>query len=98
MTAAADATRAVEAALRPPGQITTLIIPADSAWEEAGDPAPPLPRPPIAKVGRVAINRVASALKRAGKSAILMRGAALKERGLKAAGRNCRKDWRSHFL
>jgi acetolactate synthase I/II/III large subunit len=87
MTAAADAARAVEAALRPPGQITTLIIPADSAWEEAGDPAPPLPRPPIAQVGRAAINRVASALKRAGKSAILMRGAALKERGLKAAGR-----------
>ena len=46
MTAAADAARAVEAALQPPGQIATLIVPADAAWGEAGQPAPALPRPP----------------------------------------------------
>src|ERR1700728_3539161 len=42
---ASDAARAVQAALRPPGQIATLILPADTAWLDAERPAPPLPRP-----------------------------------------------------
>lgn len=86
-TAAGDAARAVEAALRPPGQIATLIVPADAAWAEGGRPAPPLPRPPMAAVDDDAIDEVAAALKRGGNAAILMRGGALNERGLIAAGR-----------
>ena len=35
LTAAADGARAVQAALQYPGQIATLILPADTAWLEA---------------------------------------------------------------
>src|SRR5271166_6962729 len=37
---AADGARAVQAALQYPGQIATLILPADTAWSEADRPAP----------------------------------------------------------
>jgi acetolactate synthase-1/2/3 large subunit len=46
LTVAADAARAVQAAWEPPGQIATLILPADTAWSQVPRPAPPLPRPP----------------------------------------------------
>src|ERR1035438_5945130 len=39
---AADAAAAVAAAMRPPGAIATLILPADVSWSEGADPAPPL--------------------------------------------------------
>src|SRR5205085_1929509 len=87
MTAASDAARAVEAALRPPGQVATLILPADSAWGTAVTPAPALPNPLPAAVDCAIIDQVALALRRNRTAAILMRGAALTERGLKAAGR-----------
>src|SRR3984957_2863631 len=40
---AADGARAVQAARQAPGQIATLILPADTAWLDADHPAPPLP-------------------------------------------------------
>jgi len=86
-TVAADAARAVRAALEPPGQIATLVLPADTAWLPAEGEAPPLDAPrPIAPAG-AAVTRVANALRGGKKRAILIRGAALKERGLRAAGR-----------
>src|SRR5271166_4647008 len=78
LTVAADAARAVQASMEPPGQIATLILPADTAWSEADRPVPPLARPPIA---------AADALRTGRKAAILIRGSALKELGLKTAGR-----------
>src|ERR1700735_947968 len=39
---AADGARAVQAALQPPGQIATLILPADTAWGGDDRAAPPL--------------------------------------------------------
>ena len=87
MTTAPDAARAVEFAQRPAGQIATLIVPMDASWGEGGHPVPPSPRPPMATVSSVVIDRASSALKRGGTATILMRGAALKERGLRAAGR-----------
>src|ERR1700693_285810 len=44
-TVAADGARAVQAALQYPGQIATLILPADTAWLEADRAAPALPEP-----------------------------------------------------
>ena len=42
---AADGAAAVQAALAPPGQVATLILPADTAWNRtARPPAAPLPR------------------------------------------------------
>ncbi len=37
-----DAARAVQAALSPPGQVATLVLPADCAWDESSGPAAPL--------------------------------------------------------
>src|ERR1700743_1032149 len=42
-TVAADAPMAVQAARQYPGQIATLILPADAAWLEAAPPAARLP-------------------------------------------------------
>ncbi|HEV2650720.1 MAG TPA: acetolactate synthase large subunit, partial [Rhizomicrobium sp.] len=87
LTVGADGARAVQAALAPPGQIATLILPADTAWNEADGPSPALPKPKPAAVGDDAIDRAAKALKNGKKTTLLIRGAALKERGLIAAGR-----------
>src|ERR1700738_4395542 len=53
-TVAADGARAVQAALQYPGQIATLILPADTAWLEADRPAPALPKPVPAVVSAAA--------------------------------------------
>ncbi|MDB5539776.1 MAG: acetolactate synthase large subunit [Devosia sp.] len=88
LTAPGDAARAVEAAQRPPGQVATLIVPADAAWTEAVRPAKPLPRPPMASSTAVdAVDAVAAALRRSPRSGLLLRGQALQEQGLAAAGR-----------
>ena len=86
-TVAADGARAVHAAMQPPGQIATLILPADTAWLEAEHPAPKLPLTAPAAVSSSAVDAAAKALKNGRKTAILVRGAALKEQGLIAAGR-----------
>jgi acetolactate synthase-1/2/3 large subunit len=91
-TVAADGARAVQAAMQPPGQIATLILPADTAWLEAEQAAPALPRIAPATVSSEAVDRAAKALKNGKKTAILVRGAALKERGLAAAGRIAAKS------
>src|SRR5512134_1564262 len=41
----ADGAAAAQAALTPPGQIATLILPADTAWGEGGEVGAPLPVP-----------------------------------------------------
>jgi acetolactate synthase-1/2/3 large subunit len=91
-TVAADGARAERAALEPPGQIATLILPADTAWLDAEGPSPALPVPSAAAVSDAAVGRVAAALKAGKKTAILIRGAALKAAGLHAAGRIAAKS------
>lgn len=86
-TVAADGARAVQAAMAAPGQIATLILPADTAWLEAEGPSPALPVQGPVPVSSDAVDRIAKALKTGKRTAILIRGAALKEKGLKAAGR-----------
>jgi acetolactate synthase-1/2/3 large subunit len=86
-TVATDAARAVRAAREAPGQIATLILPADSSWLDADRPAAPLPVSGPAPVSSAAVDTAAEMLRSGRKSAILIRGAALKERGLDAAGR-----------
>src|SRR5471032_3271374 len=63
LTVAADGARAVQAALSPPGQIVTLILPADTAWNDADGPSPALPRTAPVAVAGDTIDRVAQALK-----------------------------------
>ena len=83
----ADAARAVQAARAAPGQIATLILPADTAWNQADHVAPALPVTGPAGVSDQAILEIAHNLRDGKKSALLLRGAALEPRGLTAAGR-----------
>ena len=84
---AADAARAVQAAQSAPGGIATLILPADTAWNEGGPAsqrlAPIPPAPPPAE----AIAEVAALLRNGKRSMLLLRGPALLGAGLEAAGR-----------
>ena len=87
LSAASDGAKAVAAALSPPGQVATLILPADAAWGEADGPAPPLPRAVPQPVSDPAVARAREALGSGAGCALLLRGAALSEAGLAAAGR-----------
>jgi len=88
-TVAADTARAVQAARHAPGGVATLILPADVAWAEASAPAPALPVTAPARVDDSVVDGVIEALRvsRGQSTAILMRGSALLDRGLEAAGR-----------
>ncbi len=86
-TVAADGARAVQAALSPPGQIASLILPADTAWNTAQNPAQPLPPMAPATVSDADIGTTVEALRRGKRTAILMRGASCRQAGLDAAGR-----------
>lgn len=86
-TVAADAARAVQVARQAPGQIATLILPADTAWQPAERPAPGLAVCPPSPVSAEAVDAAAKALTCGKKTALLLRGAALYGPGLAAAGR-----------
>jgi acetolactate synthase-1/2/3 large subunit len=83
----ADAALAVNAALAHPGQIATLILPADTAWQEADGVASRIARPEKIAVSGATIDRIAGLIRSDAKTAIIMRGEALRGRGLVAAGR-----------
>jgi len=68
---------AVAAAQQPPGQIATLVVPADCAWSKGGGVRDPLMLPDRAMVAGKTIDEVAAALKQARNPAILMTGSAL---------------------
>lgn len=87
LTVAADGARAVQAARAAPGGIATLIVPADAAWNRAERPARPLPDTAPAIVGAEVIDSVARQLRDGRRAALLLRGGALTESGLEAAGR-----------
>ena len=91
-TAAADAARAVAAARAAPGQIATLILPADSAWDAAEGPSPALPAAKPSTVPDRVVDRVAKALQNGKRSLLLLRGDALLADGLRAAGRVAAKS------
>ena len=82
-----DAVQAILAARTPPGQIATLIVPADVAWSEgrvlAEVPSLPTPSMPDPHV----IERAAKMLCSGSCTAILLAGNALYGAGLSAAGR-----------
>src|SRR5262249_24779640 len=91
-TAAADAARAVAAARAAPGQIATLILPADSAWDAAEGPSPALLAAKPATVPDQAVARVAKAFSNGKRSLLLMRGDVLQRDGLRAAARIAAKS------
>jgi acetolactate synthase I/II/III large subunit len=84
---AKDAAEAIGAALGPPGQVATLILPADVSWSEGGQPAVLAPRTPPPPAPAATIEAIAKALRTGGRSAILLGGRALREDPLRAAAR-----------
>jgi acetolactate synthase-1/2/3 large subunit len=83
--AGADAAAAVAAACGPPGQVATLILPADVSWSEGGSVAPPEPLTSRAAVRAATLDAAASALRSKENTALLLGGTVLRERGLRAA-------------
>jgi acetolactate synthase-1/2/3 large subunit len=82
-----DVVEAVAAAKGPPGQVATLILPADVSW---GEGAQALPPPAPAQPPRAcddSIARIARALQAGGRTALLLGGRALREPALLAAAR-----------
>jgi acetolactate synthase-1/2/3 large subunit len=83
----ADSAAAVQAALTPPGQIATLILPADAAWSEGGAVAAPLPVPARSPVAPDNLRSIAQVLRSKQAAVLYLYGQALSERGLAAANR-----------
>ncbi len=86
--AARDGARAVQAARQ--GQIATLILPADCAWDPADAPAKPLPDIAAKIIDAATIQQIAAALANGKRSALLLRGPCLEREGLAFAGRIAR--------
>lgn len=82
----ADMAAAIEAALRPPGQVATLIVPQDCAWDAADGGAAPRPRPRPTRVPDNIVEGAATVLRAPG-GALFLGGTALHEAGLRAAAR-----------
>src|SRR4051812_13134644 len=83
-----DAAEAIAAAQGPPGQVATLILPADVSWSDGAEPAAPIapPNPPTAS--HDVVDKAAQALRGGGsRTALLLGGRLLRERGLTAAAR-----------
>lgn len=80
-----DAVAAVATSMGPPGQVATLILPADVSWGEGGIPAamPPVTPPPCSSDEAVAA--IARLLQAGGRNALLLGGRALREPALVAA-------------
>ena len=82
-----DAVEAITAATGPPGQVATLIVPADLSWQDAAQPAAP-PQPAVPPpVPSETIEAVARTLRGNRRTGLLLGGGALRERGLVAAAR-----------
>ena len=84
---AKDGALAIEAARQAPGQIATLILPADTAWGPADGIAETAPRQAPPKASSEAVKAAADMLRSGKKATLLMGGAALRQRPLELAGR-----------
>jgi acetolactate synthase-1/2/3 large subunit len=82
-----DAAEAVAVATGPPGQVATLILPADVSWSPGGLTAEPIPPRPPTPVDEDAVAAVAAALRSDEPCGLLLGGDALRADGLVAASR-----------
>ena len=82
-----DAAEAVAAAMGPPGQVATLILPADVSWGDGGVAHAPLPPEPPALPDARSLDDIAEALRGPRRSALLLGGRALCEPALGCAAR-----------
>ncbi len=83
---AGDGAEAVAAAWTRPGQVATLILPANTAWEESDGPATMAPVPEAPRVTEDRVKSVAAVLRSGEPTVILMTGHALRAHGLEVGG------------
>jgi len=83
----ADVAGAVAAAMGPPGQVATLILPADVSWGEGGTPVAPGSRVPAPRADDAVIDAIAQVLSSGQPSTLLLGGRALAEPNLLVAAR-----------
>ena len=81
------AAQAVQAALTPPGQLATLVLPADASWSEGGIVASRLEPPARKRVADDTVQQVADVLRNGEPAMLLLGDDSLGERGLAAAHR-----------
>lgn len=86
-TISQDAADAITAANTSPGQIATLILPADTAWNESREPLSLIAPPPAPTINQKAIDEVAQVLRKGEPTVIMMAGEALLEKGARFASR-----------
>ncbi len=84
---AADAADAVAAAMSPPGQVATLVLPADVCWLPASGAAAPVAAPTASAVPADRIDEVAKVLRSGEATGILIGGRVMGEAGQRAAAR-----------
>ena len=83
-----DTADAVAAALGPPGEVATLILPADVSWGGPAEPAPAPPPAPPRPVDPDAVTRAAAALRDGTPAALLVGGSVTADLdALRSAGR-----------
>ncbi|MDE2614750.1 MAG: acetolactate synthase large subunit, partial [Burkholderiales bacterium] len=86
-TLSQDVVDAVQAARGLPGQVATLILPADVSWGEGARPCPPPAAPVAPAADDAVVQAIAQVLRSGNRSALLLGGQALREPGLLAAAR-----------
>ncbi|MGY8635380.1 acetolactate synthase large subunit [Bradyrhizobium sp. 14AA] len=82
-----DAVDAVCAAMGPPGQVATLVLPADVSWGEGGVTESPRPIANAHPADDAAVRAIAAVIRSGSRTAILLGGAALQEEALLMAAR-----------
>src|SRR5947209_11323586 len=82
-----DAVEAIGAAIGPPGEVATLILPADVSWSDGAEPATMAAQPAPPTAPPDVVEAVARTLQGGESAALLLGGRALRSAGLTAAGR-----------
>jgi acetolactate synthase I/II/III large subunit len=85
--AGADVAEAVAAAMDPPGQVATVILPADVSWSAGAEPAAAIPPRPRPQVPGEVIGAVAAVLRSGEPCVILLGGTGTRRPALAAASR-----------
>ncbi|MCW8978505.1 acetolactate synthase large subunit [Marinobacter flavimaris] len=82
-----DAAEAIAAARTAPGQVATLILPADVSWGEGGVPSAPMAPPTPEPADDATVEAIAKAIRSGKKTALLMGGHSLREPSILAAAK-----------
>ncbi len=82
----ADAAAAIHAAYGPPGQVATLILPADVSWSEGAEPVRPAPARRMTPPDERAVSEVSAALRSGQPVGFLVGGSACRADALDKVG------------